>query len=183
MRPEEAKALWEAAGQTERAARLRLALLGGWLLVLWGGLWGVGSFLLAWSPEAGERFWTAAAPLGAALSFYLGVRQGSRVRSLMGFQTFAFWGLLTLFALLHWLFLLPPVDLKGESFLVSLVAFAYAYMGVLWRIPGMVWAGLGLFAADLLFFRLFPDLFHLGMGAVGLLALAYGGVLLWRWTR
>ena len=101
MKPEEAKALLEAAERAEEEARLRLVLLGGWYLVLWGGLWGVGNLLLAWSPEAGERFWTVAGPLGAALSFYLGVRQGGRVQSLMGFQTFALWGLLTLFALLH----------------------------------------------------------------------------------
>ena len=150
MKPEEAKALLEAAERAEEEARLRLVLLGGWYLVLWGGLWGVGNLLLAWSPEAGERFWTVAGPLGAALSFYLGARQGGRVQSLMGFQTFALWGLLTLFALLHWIPLLPPWTLAGESFLVSLVAFAYAYMGVLWRLPGMVWAGLGLLALDLL---------------------------------
>jgi len=183
VKPEEAKALLEAAERAEEEARLRLVLLGGWYLVLWGGLWGVGNLLLAWSPEAGERFWTVAGPLGAALSFYLGARQGGRVQSLMGFQTFALWGLLTLFALLHWIPLLPPWPLAGESFLVSLVAFAYAYMGVLWRLPGMVWAGLGLFALDLLLFRLFPGLFHLGMAATGLLALVYGGVCLWRWTR
>ena len=71
MKPEEAKALLEAAERAEEEARLRLVLLGGWYLVLWGGLWGVGNLLLAWSPEAGERFWTVAGPLGAALSFYL----------------------------------------------------------------------------------------------------------------
>ena len=113
MKPEEAKALLEAAERAEEEARLRLVLLGGWYLVLWGGLWGVGNLLLAWSPEAGERFWTVAGPLGAALSFYLGVRQGGRVQSLMGFQTFALWGLLTLFALLHWFPLLPPWTLAG----------------------------------------------------------------------
>ena len=117
MKPEEAKALLEAAERAEEEARLRLVLLGGWYLVLWGGLWGVGNLLLAWSPEAGERFWTVAGPLGAALSFYLGARQGGRVQSLMGFQTFALWGLLTLFALLHWIPLLPPWTLAGESFL------------------------------------------------------------------
>ncbi len=183
MSREEAKTLLQAAEEAEQEAKLRLILLSGWLLVLWGGLWSLGSFLLAWSPEAGGRFWTVAGPLGAALSFYLGQRQRFRVESRLGFLTFALWGLLTLFALLHWFPLLPPWTLAGESFLVSLVAFAYAYLGILWRLPGMAWAGLALFAADLVLFRLFPDLFHLGMGVVGLLALAYGGVLLWRWTR
>ena len=41
MKPEEAKALLEAAERAEEEARLRLVLLGGWYLVLWGGLWGV----------------------------------------------------------------------------------------------------------------------------------------------
>ncbi|AFV76872.1 hypothetical protein Theos_1856 [Thermus oshimai JL-2] len=183
MRPEEAKALLSATEQAEREARLRLALLGGWTLVLWGGLWALGSFLLARDEALGGRFWTFAGPLGTLLTFYLGFRQGVRVQTPLGLQTFALWGLLALFALLHWLFLLPPLDLKGESFLISLVAFGYAYTGVLWRVPGLMGAGVGLFLLDLLLYRLFPDLFHLGMGLLGLLALGYGGVLLWRWTR
>ena len=183
MKREDARTLLKSLEETEGEARLKRALLGGWTLVLWGGLWALGSFLLAWNEEAGGRFWTVAGPLGGLLSFYLGARQGVSVKTFLGLQTFYLWALLTLFALLHWFFLLPPTDLRGESFLVRLVAFAYAYLGTLWRIPGMAWAGLGLFALDLLLYRAFPDLFHPGMGAVGLLALVYGGVLLWRWTR
>ena len=183
MKREEAKVLWRNLEETERETRLRLALLGGWILVLWGGIWVMGSLLTAWSPGMAERFWTVASPLGGLLSFYLGFRQGAIVRTPLGLQTFYFWSLLTLFFLLHWIFLLPPKGLEGESFLISLVAFAYAYVGTLWQIPGITWAGLGLFALDLLLFRLFPEYFHLGIGLVGLLGLAYGGRLLWRWTR
>lgn len=183
MRPEEAKAFLLATEEAEREGRLRLALLGGWALVLWGGLWALGSFLLARDEALGGRFWALAGPLGALLTFYLGWRQGVRVQTPLGLQTFALWGLLTLFALLHWLPLLPPTDLKGESFLISLAAFGYASTGVLWRVPGLLGAGAGLFLLDLLLYRFFPSLFHLGMGLLGLLALGYGGVFLWRWTR
>jgi hypothetical protein len=180
---EEAEKLLRQAQEAEREARLRVALLGGWLLVLWGGLWAAGSLLLALDLGLGGRFWLLAGPLGTLLSFHLGLRQAGRVRSEAGRKTFALWGLLVLFALLHWLPLLPPLDLRGESFLISLVAFGYAYTGVLWRLGEFVWGGLGLFALDLLLFRLFPGLFHEGMALLGLLALILGGVWTRRWTR
>ena len=62
MKQEEAKVLWRNLEETERETRLRLALLGGWILVLWGGIWAMGSLLTVWSPGMAERFSSASGP-------------------------------------------------------------------------------------------------------------------------
>jgi hypothetical protein len=134
VKQEEAKVLWRNLEETERETRLRLALLGGWILVLWGGIWAMGSLLTVWSPGMAERFWTVASPLGGLLSFYLGFRQGVSVRTPLGLQTFYFWSLLTLFFLLHWIFLLPPKGLEGK-----------ASSSAWWPSPTLTWARSGRF--------------------------------------
>ncbi|MEN2983133.1 MAG: hypothetical protein ABDH20_11720 [Thermus sp.] len=179
---EEAKRLLRAAQEAEAQGQLRLALLDGWLPLVWGGVFALGHALSAANPLWAKGFWSLAAPLATLLTFYLGFRQGTWVASERGLQTFALWGLLTLFALLHWLPLLPPKGMAGQSFLVSLAAFGLAFTGVLWRAWGVVGAGLGLFLLDLLLFRLLPQAFHPGMALAGLLALVYGAAWRRRWT-
>ncbi|GAA6756231.1 MAG: hypothetical protein ABWJ90_10755 [Thermus sp.] len=182
MRREEARHLLEAAQASEREARLRVALLGGWYLVLWGGVWALGYLLLALRPAWAGPFFALTAPLATLLTFYLGFRQGEAVRSEGGLLTFALWGLLTLFYLLHWAFLLPPRGLEGQSFLVSLVAFGLALTGALWKARELFLGGLGLFLLALLLYRLFPEGWPWGMALVGLFALLLGARLVWRWT-
>ena len=104
------------------------------------------------------------------------------MRSEGGLLTFALWGLLTLFYVLHWAFLLPPRGLEGQSFLVSLVAFGLALTGALWKARELFLGGLGLFLLALLLYRLFPEGWPWGMALVGLFALLLGARLVWRWT-
>ncbi|GAA5334145.1 hypothetical protein [Thermus hydrothermalis] len=182
MRREEAQHLLQAAQRSAQAARLRLALLGGWYLVLWGGVWALGYLLQALHPAWAGPFFALTAPLATLLTFYLGFRQREAVRSERGLLVFALWGLLALFYLLHWAFLLPPKGLEGQSFLVSLVAFGLALTGVLWKVRELLLGGLGLFLLALLLLRVFPDGWAWGMALVGFLALLLGVRLVWRWT-
>lgn len=166
-----------------QGVRLRLGLLGGWWLLLWGGIYAVGNLLLALDPGLGGRFWALAGPLGTLFTFGLGFRLGHRVQSPLGLQIFALWSLLVLFALLHWLPLLPPLDLEGTSFIASLVAFGVALSGVVVRAPAFLWGGVLFFLYDLLLYRLLPGLFYPGMALLGLGLFLLGAYLVWRWTR
>ncbi|RIH89720.1 hypothetical protein Mlute_00233 [Meiothermus luteus] len=182
MKPEEAHKLLNIAEAAEAEGRLRLSLLGGWSLVLWGGIWTLGYGLAALAPAWAGLFWVLAAPLGILVSFFLGIRQGRWVQSERGHLTFALWGLLTLFYL-YWSSLLSPKGLAGQGLLVSLVALGLALTGRIWQVRGLLSAGLGLFLLDALLYHLLPQAFPWGMALAGFGAFLYGTQLLWRWTR
>ncbi len=168
---------------TRRAAggaRLRPALGGGWILVLWGSLWLAGSLLqLAGSPWVAP-FWTAAVPLGIAFSFWLGVRMKQFVRAHWGLQLAGFWGLWVLFGVV-WLalFVPTPATPAGVAFIVSLVAFGLSVSGLLVS-RALVAAGLVLLAVDLWVYLAAPQAFHWAMVALGA-AILGAGIWLVRW--
>lgn len=168
-----------SARRAAGGARLRPATGGGWILVLWGVVWLVGNLLGVMGSPWASRFWMAAAPLGVAVSFWLGFRMRESVQAHWGPQLAGLWGLWVLFAAVWVVFFLPPATPAGQAFIVSLVAFGLSVTGLLVG-RALVVGGLALLVVDVATYLAAPPLFAWAMAAAGAATLG-AGIWLLRW--
>ncbi len=176
----------QAVVQTRRAIAAGIAAP---ILMLWGVVW-AGAFTATWFwPDRGGLVWLVADGLGTlgmvAIAWFR--RREAAVRSesarQLGRRLFWFWILLFAYGFV-WLRLLEPRSPgQIEAFIVVLVMFAYAVMG-LWLDSGfLLGLGLAVTALTVLGYLLLPGVFDLWMAVGGGGALLASGLYMrWKWS-
>ena len=175
-RDEAARALAEMETAQRRTSVLARYSAGGPILMLWGGEWFVCNLVSQFGGSAANWVWPVATVVTIALTFWISSRRPDPTNR-KGWKAFAtsaavggfFAGLFAILRL-H--------DMQQVNALISLaVASAYVVLGV-WTGARYAWLGLAVFAAVMIGFFGFPQLFFLWMAVVGGGALTLGGLWL-----
>ncbi len=159
-------------------ARTRKAIASGSasvLLVLLGTIWVVGyvgNHFLARSPASGV-LWLVLVVIGVLVSWFVGVRWKSPIKSPISKRIGLFWLLLYVYANV-WVYVLSPwrgstgaeLGLQMGAYGATIPMFAYVVMG-LWLDSFLIWVGLFVTALTLTGFYLLQPYFYLWMAATG----------------
>ncbi len=185
--PNEAEEALAAIQKVTHKAQRSIASSGAYIfLIITGAVWLAGFLATQFLPaEITVAVWIATSVLGSLLAFFLGSRQGRRVRS-PAFNPTAkrmglFWGLLVLFGAAAIAVARPSDGKQITMFVVLFVMIGQLAMGLILSFSATWWA-LPIAALALAGYFLFPGIFYLWMGVlVGGGMIALGVYIRARW--
>lgn len=170
---DEAQASLKLIDQITKQTRRRLTIGGGaYYLILWGAIWFLGNLASQFlSGAQAGKVWIILDMLGILVSFWIGYRRGSRIRSPLGNRIGLMWlAILVYGALILWIS--SPQSGNQANLLISVVVMLGYVLSGLWL--GRLISGVGILITlvALLGYLAFPAYFSLWMAVFG------GGVLL-----
>ncbi len=168
IEPEEAEQALAAIHQTTHQMRRALNAWGfAYHLLVWGTIWLIGFSVSQFaSPSVVGGFWISLDVVGAALSWYLGVKMGRNFHSPYGARLGLFWLALVIFGLVGMWFVHPTTPQEGALVLIMYVMLGWVVMG-LWIQPRLAWQGLFVTALALLGYAFVPGYFFILMAVLG----------------
>ncbi|NIM96005.1 MAG: hypothetical protein GTO18_20080 [Anaerolineales bacterium] len=151
-------------------------------MILWGVIWFLG-YLASYfiQTEVLAYIWAGLGIVGVGVSIYLGIREGSRVRSPLGRRHAYLWLAIIIYSMVILVVANPEGPEQASTLFVLAFMFGYVALGLFVE-PAALWVGLAVSAATLVGYYLLLPYYALWMAFLGGGTLIMSGIyVIRRW--